>query len=529
VLAREANARYPLSGVRAGLFESCDGREGHASFYSDRCNICDLFSGAAAPRGGPGRRRRSSGSHVCRMKLTIDLERPSVTLTGEGVVLWRPRTSQWVEFYVALGLARLGDVQDAWITAKALRELSGWRAKKFASVGKIVARHLGQMRARYGTWIVEAPQVTAQWRITLRPSDIAVVPSSADGTDWLRRRGAGLEFQPLSCAWLTSVTKALMCLHLGRSAEAKDKAMQALHVRGIDDRSARIAAFVSARAAASKGDLSLDREQIETVLRQRTRRTHRTERDLWGDDSVGRHIRMRLAALTAIESDAASAAEQRPRLGRRIGPLSNSGDLIGLAILHNVLGLLAAREKNYPEADYHLAEAIRLALTVSDFFTLGGALFNLAHLLVLQADIKDDRETGDFALALLMLCIEMDQKMRVGRNSAQAEILGARLLIARGELERAEALLQGAQEVVSDNDSAYDAGCLLTARAMLTCAKIVLGHLSPELGRSTAGKLLSEASEKFAISGRNIVADVDTMLERTRAAVNRSCRKRQGA
>lgn len=456
------------------------------------------------------------------MCLVVDLEDSAVTVMRAGSLIWRPRTTQWVEFYVALALARMENGQEGWLLSGALCKLGAWRGKKYSSVGKIVARHLAQMRHHYERWIVESPRVTREWRLTLDRRAITVLPSEAQGADWLLARGVEIGSQMLSPAWLTHMTTSLMLLHLGQSAEAKDQAVRALHIPGIDDRSVRLAAFAMAKAAALRGELALDREHIDALLGRRAGRGGASERDLWEDDAAGRHMRMRLATLEAIESDFTDASAQSDRLKRRVESLSHCGDLDGLAILHNALGLLATRQGNFAGADYHLTEAIRLALTVSDLFTLGGALFNLAHLFELQSDLEGGMEKSNAAVALLRLCVEMDRRIGVGRNSAQAEILAGRLLALQGRLQPAEELLNRTKKLVAQSGNAYDAGCLLVARATLACARLVRARRTAACDRGFVEALLAQAAEKFALAGKNADTDAGALFERVRASLRRS-------
>ncbi len=462
------------------------------------------------------------------MTLTIDLESGLVTIGGARGARWRPTTTQWVEFYAALAAARLTGMKDGWVTANTLRELRGWRSKRFASIGKVVARHLQTLKARHGLQVVESRQVTARWRLNLRERDIVVLPDVELLPAWLDARRDGALPQALSTTWVAASTRALLALHLGHNDEAYRNARAALDASGFDERCTRIAAFILARVAATKGDLALARDEVERVLADRLGLAARTERELWGTDPLGRHMRLRLAALAAIESDAASASAQIGHLHSRLESARGGADKVGLAVLHNVIGLLYLRQKRHAEAEHHLAEAITLALTASDLFTLGGAIFNLGRSLMLQA--RDGRPgAADGAEALLTLCVEIDRDLGIGRNSAQAEILLARLLITKADFEAAEPVLRQAAGIVDRNGSHYDAACLLTARAMLACARTVAGELPPARGRKAATRLLEEAAARFASAGRMVTVDVDGLMKHVRLTLQHPPARPHGA
>jgi tetratricopeptide (TPR) repeat protein len=449
------------------------------------------------------------------MTLTIDLGNDLVTLADRRGIVWHPRTGQWVEFYAALAAARLTGEKGGWVTSRALGELRGWRGKRFASVGKVVARHIQVMASRHGLRVVGSRGLTSAWRLTLREADIVVLPAPGSLAPWLAARRDGERRRTVAATWLAEATRSLLALHLGRVDEAREHARRAFDASGADDRAIRIAAFLLARAAGTRSELVLERDRIERTVARRLGLDARTERDFWGDDDIGRHMRMRLAALVAIETDPEFTGAQVRHLRTRQGPASTGGDLVGLAVLHNVIGLLHVREKRHAEAEFHLAEAIALALTVSDLFTLGGALFNLGRNFMLQA--RDGREgAGEKAETLLRLSVEMDGALGIGRNSAQAELLLARLLISKPDLAAAEPVIEQAAAMVAKTGSHYDAGGLLTTRAMLVCARVILGEVEPSRGRRAAARLLDEASARFAASGRMVTPDVDGMIEHVR-------------
>lgn len=442
------------------------------------------------------------------LSLTVDLDRPMVVVRQGRRAAATITSAKWLEFYCRLALGRMRG--ESWVTAATLLELDGWKLNKPHSVGKTVARHIGSNPV----WraCLDTDKKTARWR--LHPDTaLEVVEGELYLAEWLRDRGMAKPRFDIALPWLTHMVWAQMKFHRGEISEATSYSRLALDA-ATEDRCLRVSAVQLIRAQAASGALDRSRDQVERVLAHRRGVTVPEPEALWGSDSLGLHCRARLAAMDALRSNPQEAPQHVASLRRGLQSADSGADLSRQTVLHNTLGVLTRRQGRYSDARFHLGEALVLALIVNDFFTLGGALFNLALTALVEPRPPNDDRQLTFAEALLGLCAVLDQQVQVGRSSAQAEILLARLHTGRGRLEKADALIDDAQRMVIAIGSAYDKGCLALARAELTWAKVVRGAISVGRGRQQARTLLLEAHEQFEKTESDAWHYVDDQLKR---------------
>jgi hypothetical protein len=453
------------------------------------------------------------------LTLTLDVRDGIVAVSDGRRRVWIEQTSQWLEFYSRLAVSRLTSDGDGWITDAVLAELTSWKGKAHkASIGKEVARHIKKTEARYGACVVECHVRTRRWRLGLSSNRIRLLPSRTNVVSWLKGRGMGSMPTTIDWEWLAYTVRSQIAYHRGEAVGAMELARLALQLPGLDARSLRIAGVALIRASAMGGDLERVDDAILGVSRliHGSRQTGRlTEAELWGTDDASTYFAARIATVRALASPWPEAADDMRRLQLRISHAQSGGNLSALAIIHNLIGVLARRRETYTQARYHLEQAVVLSLSISDLFTLGAALFNLSQAM-LQDPVSSPRELAK-AEQLLELSTEIDTRLGVGRNTSQAEILKARWEIGKSNAEAAERLLAAAAEMVAASQSKYDEGCLCLARAEFTWMKFKLGQSrSTEALRATETCLV-RASRLLAESGKPEYEYVEQQLTSLRA------------
>jgi len=423
--------------------------------------------------------------------LNIDLEAARATISDADATVERVDDERWLQFLARLAYARSRD--DAWVTAAHIAELTGWKGVTEASVGKIVARHLDRQVAMVSC--ISRERITRRWRLAA-DVDLHVVQDDAQLRTWLSDRGMAAPPLPTTVEWLTNVVGAQIAFHRGEAAEAVRAAESALNC-STEGRSLKVSALLLIRAEDSRGGFRDARRRVETRLALARGVDPSLQDAVWGTDPLGLHCQTRLASLEALRSYGASAGGHSAAIGFALRRAKEGADLSREAILYNTLGVLARRQGNCAEARFHLADAIALSLIVNDLFTLGGAIFNLALTALVEKGTRPTAEDVGFARALLALAINLDEQIRIGRSSAQAEILLARLLAGASEFDESERLIETASKMVQRTNSPYDSGCLLLARAELAWARGLKGEISRADVTELARRHLDEAKEHF--------------------------------
>ena len=423
--------------------------------------------------------------------LTIDLESSAATIRRGRAPLVRVSDDRRLQFLVRLAFAERRD--GAWVTDVQISELAGWRDLRQSSVGKLVARELDREVALRDC--ISSDRITRRWMFSA-DVDVHVVQDDAQLRTWLTDCGMAAPALPTTAEWLTSVVRAQIAFHRGEATEAVRAAASALDC-STEGASLRVSALLLIRAEDSRGRFHEARERVERRLAI-ARGVDPSARDaVWGKDPLGLHCQTRLASMEALRGHLADAAAHTEAMSLALRSAKKGEDLSREAIVYNTLGVVSRREGNHREARFNLADAIALSMIVNDLFTLGGAIFNLA-LTDLMEQVKDAKGVdAGFARALLTLSMELDQRVGIGRSSAQAEILLARLVAGAGEFDESERLIGAALAMVQRTENPYDHGCLLLARAELTWARWLKGEIPRDQAAAAAKQHLDESKTHF--------------------------------
>lgn len=428
------------------------------------------------------------------MKLTliVDLAKRRAIFKRGQTTVFSEAGERWLQFFGRLALAqRRGD---SWVTAHSLWQLQAWRRLKEKNVGKIVARYLDGRPA--SDRFLDTNGKTVRWRIR-SDVDLRLIQDEIGLRVWLQDRGLARRSASANTPWLQQIVRAQIAFHRGEIREAIELSAAARQ-SADDERTLRISALLLLRAEDARGRLQEARSATETFLAKRRAVTQPTPENIWGNDALGLQCRARLAVMEALRGDKSHGRDHAAALRAALESADTGGDLGRQTILCNALGILAWRRGDFDDAREFLYEAISFALATNDLFTLGGAMFNLALADLMAQKAATGRVCSDLAQQLLTLCSELDAKAVVGRSSAQAEILSARLHVGAGRFGEAERLVTVAEAMVRRTGSPYDQGCLSLARTELVWARALKGFVDRDIAKRRAAASLAAAIAQFA-------------------------------
>lgn len=396
---------------------------------------------------------------------------------------------KWLAFYLLLTQHR-GRTSE-WVTAEHVHRLSSWHLTAFASVGKQIRAHIRTAESQ-GLVCIDANGITRQWRLR---ADVSVsMPPDVDGDACLKALTAPVGSLLTRVEWLEPMVLGQLALCKGDLAKAAEMARQALNASDDVDL-VQVAGLLLIRASVS-GPHTAVNDVYETV-RGRLARVlgkHRTPLStLWREDAIGRFCANRVAALEALNSPDREIPKHLTSLSRRLNASATAGDLSSRAIIGNVTGRLLDRLTTRREqAILYLSDAAVAALAVSDLYTIGGILLHWAQILLKPSP---SRECLDEPIRMLRLSIRLNETVGVGLNSAQVEILLARVHIERQDVDDARQWLTTAAAMVQRSGSVYDAACLANARARFLALT--------RADRADVQEALIEAEVLFRKAGRH--------------------------
>jgi tetratricopeptide (TPR) repeat protein len=437
-------------------------------------------------------------------RITVDIAEESVKL--EDGATCRLLGGQWVVFYLALALRLLSGKGEPslFLDAPALRLLRPWFYKKPGSVGKEVARHLHEL-AEWGLdGMVISGGLTKRWRLNIASQAVVFQPSKEACELWLNEQrvdvGDSIEELPETLvAWLVHVTRALIRL-----------------VRGEIEEGLKLVALAK-REHGGSALLGATAELIEARLCSRVKSypdlgPHLTQ----AQGSLGRALLARADLTTALAptpepEDLEEAIRRTREVALRFETLP---DIDGLGSAHNALGVLLRRGRHFAEAKRCLRYAAALLVASFDLPNLQAALFNLGHTLSEKAESAEDLRE---ALSLIQLDREIYSELGIGRDSAQAEIVGGTIYLRLNELKEAERWLDAGRRIADTLGSDYDKGGIEELRARLLWAQSWKHHrgIEPDKVREIVAAYERASHHLFS------VGDIPKYLEKEVKMVKR--------
>ncbi|MEZ4384395.1 MAG: hypothetical protein R3A79_23910 [Nannocystaceae bacterium] len=390
--------------------------------------------------------------------------------------------TQWLEFYALLALQRRED-PEAFVTVERVHRLAAWHLKQPGSVGKEIARHVASMRGEEVNVLASpAGGKTRAWRIAASAA-VTLGPTPEAVEAWLAAR---THVATDHLAWsrdMRRVVEAATLLRDGRAADALDVLGAARESSDVPLRAWR--ALSLGRAYALDGE-EQEGDELDALI------------DEWTGcaEPSGRAVEARLRSLRAMQERFDDAARTRATLTKLVADLEVAGDAGTLGAALSVLGVLERHSGNASRALEHLTRAASLLGISGDNQLLQDALFNAA-----QARVSELRRGGHppdaLAFDLLDLCLTICREFRVGQDSARAEITYAWWSVESGELDRAEAMLERAREILAVSEAMHDQAAFLEVRARLRLAR---GRPQAELLRDlrAAARIYAEVGDHEA-------------------------------
>jgi hypothetical protein len=416
------------------------------------------------------------------MKLVLDIN-TGHALLRKGAVSWVVR-KKWLDFYVLLASGCSHEQSKAkFVTNHDLHGVGAWAHGKAASIGKEVARHLDNLQRKGLGGMVEHASRTIAWRLALTLDQIEFSPSRTEVLDWLNlQRWTGfLPPTELSTEavfpWLEKSARAILHVQRGAVQEGLDLVKDARnHAGGV----LLLEAVSDLLELRFSWRLGIECDQDEALMRCR--------------GGIGNALRSRASVVHALTFDRSNMESASQELVRIASRLESGPDLSGLAMISNALGLLYRRRTLWIRADQYLRYAAFLSVATFDLLTLEHAIFNLAHTHYQQAESVQDLRR---ALLLIMLDRDICNTVRIGHDSAQAEIIGGTICLHLSELDLASGWLERGQAIVSRTGKEYDRACLERLAARIEWAKAYYSNGLTSEVRTRVEKQLKLALDRF--------------------------------
>lgn len=353
-------------------------------------------------------------------------------------------------------LALIGIEHPRYLTRDALHRLGKWRAMSAESVGKQAARIVDKLNDRFGP-LVEWELKTASWRF--RGDVFASIPATVrqqarkllEQSDWK----SALRFDTLPTSlisqWAHLCASALADTTEGKAEVGYAKLLQAYQLTQHDDLRA-ITDVLATRAG-------------QTLPRPHLPVPPANAASAFQEAAEAR----RLAAYARM----ASSAEWESHLNslrRSLMRVIETGDTATQAILFNAMAILARRLGRIDEAVDCAREAIALAIFSGDLILIQNVSFNLGNIISGQA--RNDNVAGQAQSyeRLLQLDIELRQRLNIGKDSAQAELLCAYLNYERGDIAVAQTFLEHARPIIAVSQQPYDIALYQRVAGLCLCA-----------------------------------------------------------
>lgn len=380
--------------------------------------------------------------------ITVDLKEQLVRI--DALTL----RGKWVDFYALLASKRLElATTEQFVPAEQLLEIGLWQNKTLLTLRKEVWAHIENLRRRNLSHVILSRGKTLAWRLAVPISSVSLSPDLRTLERWIEER-AFREVSEAAAATVPLLVEAHATAHHG--ARAKARAILARIPAGRDPALNAWFSLVEARTAP-------DGEEGETTLD----RLHHDWSALPG--ALARSIAWRTLTIAEYRRRWEDADSTRRTLRRLASDIERHGDVGALAMVCNVLGMLARKVGSYREAESQHLRAVVLSAVNEDFHTLQGALFNVAH--ARHDRLRTEGRPNDSVVyAYVDACLAVCDHFRVGADEVEAEVSAASWAANDGRIALARAYLERAAGLIPRIDSKYEHACFYAARAVVSLA-----------------------------------------------------------
>ncbi len=318
-----------------------------------------------------------------------------------------------------------------------LVRVNSWTGNQPLSAGKQVSRFLAGIEGR-GIDMVSYRQRTNGWRL----SDM-----------W--RKKLPSDFVRMSKAHAAKIIEAL---HLGNEQQISTV------LKWYQENYAALVAMTTGRARNGYTLLrsTMNTAQDETLFSISNLLVTRIEQRMGTEklpilssikltaDPLMRAIEIRRNAAYALHTKSKDWPKLVKIFKSQLAQISSSGDFTTIAIVRNALSVLYRRMGDLEAAKDQITQAAPLAIFSGDLILIQNIAFNLANIVSEYIRIHPDCAAQDDFLNLLKFDVELRKTMRLGRDSAQTELLLAFLLYEKEDFVEAHFYLKIAKDIIAD-------------------------------------------------------------------------------
>lgn len=391
------------------------------------------------------------GANVSSARLEVDPHTSGNTIYlangGQRIIL----RGKAVEFILALITTDRGD----FLTRDELHRLQAWKMMASGSVGKQAARIADKINGSLSP-IIEWGLKTGSWRFTPAVYDSIPEPTRQQCRSILSRNDwkAILRFDMVpaqsAARWVQLCGSALADMTEGKAAEGYRKLREAIELSEHEG----IAAIS---------------DVLATRLGQALPRAHLPVPAASATSAFMEAAEARRMAAYARLSPSKDWAHQFDLLHRRLLRMIQSGDTATQSILLNAMAVLARRLGRMDHALDCIREAAALAIFSGDIVLIQNISFNFGN--IMSEIVRDDPAAypPETYLGLLQLDIELRERLRIGKDSAQAELLYAHLSYEQGKFDDARTYLAKADVIIAQSRQALDLALRSRLFGLLAC------------------------------------------------------------
>lgn len=390
-----------------------------------------------------------------------------------------------VEFVLAL----ITTMRGHFLTRDELHRLHGWKMMSSGSVGKQAARITDKINGCLGP-IVEWGLKTGNWR--LEPGILGAIPKATREqcrsilarSDW----SAILRFDAVpaqsAARWMQLCGSALADMTEGKASVGYQKLRQANELSDHEG----IAAIS---------------DVLATRIGQALPRAHLPVPSATATSAFLEAAEARRMAAYARLSPSDEWQHQFDLLHRRLLRMVQSGDTATQAILFNAMAVLARRLGRMEQALDCIREAAALAVFSGDIVLIQNISFNFGN--IITGIARDDPKAfpPDTYLGLLQLDIELRERLQIGKDSAQTELLCAYLSHEKGNYEDAQVYLAKADAIIAQSNQALDLALRDRVFGLLACDTSSRGSTAFVAGLEA----LRKSADSYRTHGNLIAAE----------------------
>ncbi len=356
-----------------------------------------------------------------------------------------------VEFVLALTTTARGH----FLTRDELHRLHAWKMMSSGSVGKQAARITDNINGRLSP-IIEWGMKTGNWRLDPAVHDAIPEPTREQCRSILSRSDwkAILRFDVVpaqsAARWMQLCGSALADMTEGKAFVGYQKLRQAIELSDHEG----IAAIS---------------DVLATRIGQALPRAHLPVPSIPATSAFLEAAEARRMAAYARLSPSDEWERQFDLLHRRLLRMVQSGDTATQAILFNAMAILARRLGRMEHALDCIREAAALAIFSGDIVLIQNISFNFGNIITGIAREDPTVFPPDTYLGLLQLDIELRERLQIGKDSAQAELLCAYLYHEQGKFDDAQRFLAKADVIIAQSRQALDLALRDRVFGLLAC------------------------------------------------------------